>query len=243
MTRGTRSVLYGAHCFFLHPWFVARAWWRLYGAERVYIGYRAGFPNTLRWRLGFRGGPVFASILTSLPLWVAFFVHDLGYVGKKEMDDADGETHPLFGARLLSRLFEPHVAEYVYDSYHGGWRLGKEQFGVWGEFALLHSRFYAKRLDKNPSRLCAADKLSFALTPSWLYLPMTRATGELAEYMSRSGAKETGTAEGNKYAHMNVHNDDPKIWFANLADYVTRWAETHKDGRPDTWTPSQEAKR
>jgi hypothetical protein len=31
MKIGTKSVLFGAHCFFLHPWFVAAAWWRLYG--------------------------------------------------------------------------------------------------------------------------------------------------------------------------------------------------------------------
>ena len=68
MTIGTKSVLFGAHCFFLRPWFVAVAWWRLYG-----------FPWDPR-------------------LWVAFFVHDLGYVGKPNMDGPEGEEHPLLGA-------------------------------------------------------------------------------------------------------------------------------------------------
>lgn len=76
MTIGTKSVLYGAHCFFLHPWFVALAWWRLYG-----------FPWDPR-------------------LWAAFCVHDLGYIGKPNMDGPEGETHPLFGARLMTRLFD-----------------------------------------------------------------------------------------------------------------------------------------
>ncbi len=31
MNVGTRSILYGAHAFWLHPWFVAWGWWRLYG--------------------------------------------------------------------------------------------------------------------------------------------------------------------------------------------------------------------
>ena len=31
MKIGTRSVLFGAHQFATHPWFVAAAWWRLYG--------------------------------------------------------------------------------------------------------------------------------------------------------------------------------------------------------------------
>lgn len=53
MKIGTKSVLIGAHCFFIHPWFVAAAWWKLYG-----------FPYGPR-------------------LWVAFFVHDLGPEGEQ----------------------------------------------------------------------------------------------------------------------------------------------------------------
>jgi hypothetical protein len=30
MKLGTKSVLFGAHCFLLHPWFVAAGWWKLY---------------------------------------------------------------------------------------------------------------------------------------------------------------------------------------------------------------------
>lgn len=44
MKIGTKSVLYGAHCFIIHPWFVALAWWKLYGFpwDRVYrkVSYR-----------------------------------------------------------------------------------------------------------------------------------------------------------------------------------------------------------
>ena len=69
MTVGTKSVLFGAHQFLIHPWFVAWGWWTLYG-----------FPLDPR-------------------LWVAFFVHDLGYIGKPNMDGPEGETHPLLGAK------------------------------------------------------------------------------------------------------------------------------------------------
>jgi hypothetical protein len=31
MRIGTKGVLAGAHCFFLHPWFVALTWWKLCG--------------------------------------------------------------------------------------------------------------------------------------------------------------------------------------------------------------------
>ena len=55
MKTGTKSVLFGAHCFFIHPWFVMWAYWKLYGF-------------TLDPRI-----------------IVACVVHDWGYVGKSEM--------------------------------------------------------------------------------------------------------------------------------------------------------------
>ncbi|WP_157894982.1 hypothetical protein [Verrucomicrobium sp. GAS474] len=81
---------------------IAIGWWRLYG-----------FPLDLR-------------------LWVAFFVHDLGYFGKPNMDGPEGEIHPEFGAAIMRRLF------------------GDE----WGDFCLLHSRYYAKRVGRPVSALC-----------------------------------------------------------------------------------------
>jgi hypothetical protein len=53
MTIGTRSVLYGAHCAVLHPWFLAVAWSKLYG-----------FPWDVR-------------------LWASFWLHDIGYISKR----------------------------------------------------------------------------------------------------------------------------------------------------------------
>lgn len=76
MTIGTRSILFGAHCFFIHPVFLFIAWWRLYG-----------FPWNPK-------------------LWVAFVVHDLGYWGKPNMDGEEGESHPELGARIMRRLFD-----------------------------------------------------------------------------------------------------------------------------------------
>lgn len=75
MKIGTRSVLFGAHCFFLHPWFVAWGWWKLYG-----------FPWDPR-------------------LWFAFIVHDLGYFGKPNMDGPEGERHVEWGAWVMGALF------------------------------------------------------------------------------------------------------------------------------------------
>lgn len=131
MKVGTKSVLYGAHQFLIHPAFIAYAWWRLYG-----------FPWDPR-------------------LWFAFFLHDLGYWGKPNMDGPEGETHPEFAAKIMTKLF------------------GKE----WGDFCLYHSRFYSKRNGVSYSKLCAADKLAVAIEPVWFYLPRAWASGELKEYM------------------------------------------------------------
>jgi hypothetical protein len=46
MTVGTRSVLYGAHQFAIHPWFVAAAWWRLYGLREWADAHRDGAADT-----------------------------------------------------------------------------------------------------------------------------------------------------------------------------------------------------
>lgn len=172
MRIGTKSVLFGVHQFAVHPWFVAWAWWKLYG-----------FPWDPR-------------------LWVAFFLHDIGYLGKPNMDGPEGETHPECAARLMSRLFGQ----------------------TWGDFTLLHSRFYAKKLGRTFSRLCVADKLAIALTPAWLYLRQASATGELAEYMRGTAAR---TPAGQR---------TPAQWFGDVQRYCEAWAWEHRDGRDDLWT-------
>lgn len=146
MKTGTKSVLIGAHCFFIHPWFVALAWWKLYG-----------FPFDPR-------------------LWVAFFVHDLGYIGKPDMDGDEGELHPYWGACLMGFLF------------------GK----TWFDFTLHHSRFLSKKNGAQYSKLCVADKLAICLTPAWLYLPMVRLTGEIKEYMKDAERNSNGVLKMQK---------------------------------------------
>jgi hypothetical protein len=132
MKIGTRSLLFGAHQFVLHPFFLALAWWKLYG-----------FPADPR-------------------LWVAFIVHDWGYFGLPNMDGDEGQRHPELGGRIMARLF------------------GQQ----WGDFTRLHSRYYAKLENREPSPLCAADKLVLLVTPRWLYLPSVQATGEANEYLA-----------------------------------------------------------
>lgn len=188
MRTGTKSVLWGAHCFFLHPWFVALAWWKLYG-----------FPFDPR-------------------LWVAFFVHDLGYWGKAQMDDADGERHVEWGASLMANWFGPE----------------------WGNFCLFHSRFYAKKHKQPFSQLCVADKLACALEPWWLYLPRVWASGELWEYLRRAHGKDDGKYKGepNSPAVESALNEGTiRGWHRGMTTYCREWAYEHRDGRHDTWTP------
>ena len=63
MKVGTKSVIGGAHCFLLHPFFVAWGWKRLFGV-----------PWDPR-------------------LWFSFALHDIGYVGRGDMDGPEGEGH------------------------------------------------------------------------------------------------------------------------------------------------------
>ena len=62
MKVGTKSVIGGAHCFLLHPFFVAWGWKRLFG-----------FPCDLR-------------------LWFAFALHDIGYVGLRRHGRSGGRA-------------------------------------------------------------------------------------------------------------------------------------------------------
>ncbi len=184
MRVGTKSVLFGAHCFFIHPLFVATGWWMLYG-----------FPWDLR-------------------LWAAFWLHDIGYLGSPNMDGAEGEAHVRLGARIMGLLFG----------------------SLWADFTLRHSRYWAKKHGVPVTKLCYADKLAFALTPSWLYLPMARATGELAEYMAKSLDRQAGCAAFTDAERAQLESGDPKTWLRGLQRFTRRWVERHRDGEADTWT-------
>jgi hypothetical protein len=170
MRIGTKSVLIGAHCFFLHPFFVAWGWTLLYG-----------FPVDFR-------------------LWVAFFIHDIGYLGKPNMDGEEGEQHVNLGADIMYALFGER----------------------WRDECLYHSRYYSKKMGRKTSRLCAADKMAIALTPWWLYLPMVRFTGEIAEYKSIAKHVE----ENGDWEESSWKSD--RRWFKSLQERMAAWAYANK---------------
>lgn len=214
MKIGTKSVLFGAHAFWLHPWFVAIGWWILYG-----------FPWDPR-------------------LWVAFFVHDLGYWGKPNMDGPEGERHVHWGAQVMGTLFDARRWDHPWWARPISWLCNR----VWGEYAFqhswfrfcfYHSRFMAKDYQEPVSKLCFADKLALVLTPWWLYLPMVNLTGEIHEYMKLA---DTRHAAGEpripgKYEGINVFSADQRQWYANVQEYLKHWVAEHMDGGEDTWTP------
>jgi len=130
------------------------------------------------------------------PTWretVCIIIHDWGYWWAPNMDGDEGERHPEFGARLAGWLFGPE--------YH--------------DLVLYHSRHYAKRAGRAPSRLCWADKLSHLYYPEWLYLFLARLSGEIHEY--RQNAAKAGL--------MPLTASDSE-WFRWLQAKFVRLAET-----------------
>ena len=173
MKVGTKSLLFGAHNIFIHPFLVFIAWWRLYG-----------FPADPR-------------------LWVAFIVHDWGYLGKPNMDGPEGETHVELGARIM-RIF------------------GRR----WEEFTRHHSRFHSRRDGARPSRLCYADKLALCCEWEWFYLFRTRITGELGEYMALSANGKYSCKE-----NMNRSIETPQSWYKAVKSFTLRYvAQNYRYG-------------
>ena len=183
MRVGTRSVIFGVHSILIHPFFVAWAWWKLYG-----------FPWDPR-------------------LWVAFFVHDLGYIKKPNVEGREGQEHVVLGGRIM------------------GWLFGPE----WQDFVVCHSRHWAKRMGKRFSKLCVADKLAFVITPAWLYLPMARLSGELHEYMRVSSERQLGSSVRDFEMGL-LKSRDPRVWLEGLKLYTRRSVEEHRNGVCDGWT-------
>ncbi len=130
------------------------------------------------------------------------------------MDGREGEEHVHLGAKIMGLLFG--------DS--------------WADFTLRHSRYWAKKHGVRVSKLCYADKLAFAITPGWLYLPMACATGELAEYMEKSRDRQAGVAAFMETERKQLESGDPACWLEGLQSYTKRWVEEHQDGGADTWT-------
>jgi hypothetical protein len=145
-------------------------------------------------------------------LWIVFLVHDIGYIGKCSVEGPVGETHVELGARVMQALF------------------GES----WGDFCRGHSRYYARSRGLRISRLCVADKLAFVLTPAWLYLPLARASGELAEYMERSKERQAGNEYFTPAESAQLESNDPREWLNGLQSYTCRWVLKNRGADGDS---------
>jgi hypothetical protein len=200
---GTRSVLVGAHQFILHPLILAFCWWWEYGFRAVEIGRRRKHYRGIGYSV-----PEYASLWRPA-LWVAFIVHDIGYVGKVDMDGIDGATHPEVGAKIMRALFgEP-----------------------WGDFVLLHSRNYAARLQRPVSPLCVADKWAIVLEPAWLYLPRVWLSGEYSEFREHGRRRALDPVGLYHSEWEGFANGGPFGWQRALKSYTRRWIERHQQQR------------
>ena len=199
---GTKSVLFGAHAFWLHWIYVAIAWTKLYG-----------FPKKIQY-------------------WVAFFVHDCGYIGCQTIDGPDGEKHVELGAHIMGEMFDKPKPFWTSEGL-----VAWQEDNRWYEFSLFHSRHWAKAANRPPSMLCFADKLAFCCQIKWLYLFMCRLTGELDEYIDNafdSGfLDEFISSETNKYTNRK---ELESLWYDKLVIYMKDWVYRFKDGEEDTVT-------
>jgi hypothetical protein len=139
-------------------------------------------------------------------LWFAFFLHDIGYLNRSDMDGPSGEEHVVLGARIMGSLFGP----------------------AWADECYRHSRYWSRRMGLPVSRLCLADKLAFAMTPPWLYIPMARWTGELSEYMERSKERQAGDRSFTAEELRLLESGRPKEWLQGLQSYTLRWVEKQR---------------
>lgn len=72
MKIGTKTLLFGCHQFIIHPWFVYRAWKRIYRA-------RPDFWET-----------------------ICIIIHDWGYWGCADIDGPEGDKHPWWAAQFVT---------------------------------------------------------------------------------------------------------------------------------------------
>lgn len=137
-------------------------------------------------------------------------IHDWGYWQCENMDGVEGEKHPKWAAMTAWRWLDGVNPSLAILKAIGPERdfdlLNRREYYY---LCLCHSRFYAKQIGQNPSRLCWADKLGTALMPAWLMITLGWLTGELKEYMSNA-----------KFEINGQDAKSPSDWFADYRRFV-----------------------
>ena len=213
MKIGTKSILFGAHAFWLHPFLVAWAWIKIWGTRLVEYGRIDADSGQLRvmgrdYKLP-DNVKMHVSCMTSIydwRLWLAFFVHDIGYWGQPNMDGKEGESHPYQGALLMERWCDRDTPGYR----------------PWGDFTAYHSGYYARYNGHQVSALYYADKLAFSLEWGWLYVFRTRITGEIREF--RNVDKHVAATHG----YISAENRQDSSWRGDM-EWFRRIKQYHID--------------
>ena len=158
MKIGTKSLLFGAHQFLIHPLTVFLA----------SIKLRGKFPS---WKE-----------------CVCIFVHDLGYWGAENMEGEEGLVHPEYGALIANKLLDHNFYMGIGHIHGDDkWDTeGKKIEWEYYYLCRYHSRSYADKFHQPPSDLCWWDKLCVLYDPWWLYLPRVYLSGEIREYRAEA---------------------------------------------------------
>jgi hypothetical protein len=163
MNVGTKSILFGVHAFWWHPFTVALAWRRLYG----------------KWPGRYE--------------WCAIFCHDLGYWGCPNMDGKEGRQHPLKSAAIAFQVAKWVSRFYWWNVWKRCPQGCAESVGLDTAFKVRHhSREMVKKDNEifttnfQPSRLCWADKFCCFYDPTWFYLLRAHLSGEIYEFRANA---------------------------------------------------------
>ena len=183
------------------------------------------------------------------PTWeeaVCIFVHDLGYIGKKNIDGGptqlpdgsydyeEGCYHPVWAALFAGDWLDidPEIEWSLGGcdmTSNDWWRrdpewrdrvVTKKTNHYWSDLCLYHSRSTAKQYGKEPSKLCWADKLSVKFDPWWLYLPRVILSGEIHEFRALAA----------KFGEVPLSASN-KEWYKWAQERMIRKAYS-KDDRP-----------
>jgi hypothetical protein len=123
------------------------------------------------------------------------------------MDGPEGQSHPEGGAKLAGRILYQYARWKGHDEDNA-----KFLSGLYHDFTLYHSRFYAARHNAKVSELFLADKLSILFEPRWWYILRATLSGEIREYLA------------NAQKHLNLPNPMPKKeWHAWYERKVFSW--------------------
>lgn len=179
MKIGTKSLLFGVHQIFLHPFFVFWGWHKLYGWPNWKEFVCILFHDWGYWGCGDMDGE-------EGDQHTLFGAH----LARKYFHGGKGATFNYFKNVAI------HIEENMFSIQY------------YTTLCLYHSRFYSKKFKQQPSRLCWADKLGSALYPPLLWVLLGTLTGEIKEYMGVMKHKDCIQIQGtNPFEYFRVYRD------------------------------------